>query len=398
MTAATNPPDSAHHTQAPDVPIKGSWEDLLLQAQQLAARQDDAAIPQLQRIVDRLARLPLAQLTAADNRLHKILTGAAVDLQYYLTYRDRYAEALATNAQVRPFLAAQALPEWDRHSALVQIQAGAVDEGMARLQALAADGDLDQWSDLVFAAIEARRLDVAHAAIQGGEGWLNHRYQGQFTDAESKRDQAFLAYLRARVALADTQVSESVAWYQHASMLDSFFAENPQFLYTHLMDAGAYTEALPLIRRDRHNQFRAGFWLGLWHYRDGELTTAARHWQDVTELELPADGAIEYLELVLSYYYLGDRDGIGLGSVLNALRETPQFWGLFYLAGLGWAMRGDLPTARSNLQLAVMRRKSRAEGSRLAHAYWQFCADLLDVTQQQAIVEFFEHADLQRRA
>ena len=81
--------------------IKGSWEDLLLQAQQLAARQDDGAIDIYRKSIDRLSRLPANQRQAAEGRLQNVMRQAAVDLQYYLSYRDRYEEALAVNEKIR---------------------------------------------------------------------------------------------------------------------------------------------------------------------------------------------------------------------------------------------------------------------------------------------------------
>ncbi len=104
---------------------------------------------------------------------------------------------------------------------------------------------------------------------------------------------------------------------------------------------------------------------------------------------------MELLELVLSHYYLGDEGGIGLGMVLDALRDQDnEFWGLFYLAGLGWAMRDDMTTARSDMKIAQMRRKSMAEGKRLPRHWWYFCTDLLTVEQQATMAEYFEHASV----
>ena len=93
--------------------------------------------------------------------------------------------------------------------------------------------------------------------------------------------------------------------------------------------------------------------------------------------------------LYLSHYYLGDHDGVGLASVLRAINDNPDFWGLFYLAGLGWAMRNDMVTARSDMELALIRRKSLAEGRLLARTWWQFCADLLDELQANAVGRIF---------
>jgi tetratricopeptide (TPR) repeat protein len=381
-------------TESPTTPIiKGSWEDLLLQAQQLAARQDDAAIEIYRRLADRLSRLPTAQRMAGEGRLQGIMRQAAIDLQYYLTYRDRCAEALAVNAQVRPLLAPGEQRAFARHAAAIRMQAGEIDEALADLRDLA-QGELDPWGDALFAALDKRRWADADLAIAGAEAYVNRTHQGNMASEEAKRDQAFVSYLRARLAAGKQESREALAWWQHAAALDPFYRHNPQYLYTHLVDVGAYDEAQTLIRGDQEGPVRAAFWQGIIHYRTGKAAEAQEAWGRAVAAEIPQDGSVDYLELVLSRYYLGDHDGVGLASVLRAINEDPGFWGLFYLAGLGWAMRNDMTAARSNLQLALVRRKSLAEGRKLSRTWWPFCAELLDESKQSEIEEFFDDAQV----
>ena len=378
--------------------IKGSWEDLLLQAQQLAARQDDAAVDIYRKLTDRLSRLPANQRQAADGRLQQVMRQAAVDLQYYLSYRDRYDEALAVNEKIRILLDAQDHKTFVRHAAAIRLQAGDVDQSLADLRAIAATSDeLDPWGDALFAALDKRRYADAEEAVQSAEAWVNRHHRDALNTEEAKRDQAFVAYLKARQHATLKQGAEALAWYQFAAAQDPFYRENPQYLYTHLVDVGAHTEAQTLIRTDKQGPIRANFWQGLIYQRQGRPDDAQHAWEKAVKAELPDDGGVDYLELVLSHYYLGDHDGIGLASVLRAINENPGFWGLFYLAGLGWAMRNDMVTARSDMELALIRRKSLAEGRLLAHNWWQFCADLLDDSKQTQLAEFFENAQVQAR-
>ncbi len=123
-------------------------------------------------------------------------------------------------------------------------------------------------------------------------------------------------------------------------VLDKFYRNNPQYLYTLLVDAGAYAEALTLIRRDAKHPVQAGFWHGVLLWRTGQRAEAERQWRKVLQIEKDATAMpsrIDLLELTLTHYYLGDKDGSGLGRVLNATREQGAFWGWFFLAGLGWA-------------------------------------------------------------
>ena len=52
-------------------------------------------------------------------------------------------------------------------------------------------------------------------------------------------------------------------------------------------------------------------------------TDAQHAWHKAIKTELPDDGNVDYLELVLSHYYLGDHDGVGLASVLRAINDRP---------------------------------------------------------------------------
>jgi hypothetical protein len=385
-------------TPQPGPIIKGSWEDLLLQAQQLAAKQDDGAIDIYHKLIDRLSRLPQAQRHAAESRLQAVMRQAAIDLQYYLSYRDRYEEALAVNEQVRPLLTPAESASFERHAVSMRLQAGDVDGALAALHALAVAGDIDRWGDLLFAALDQQRIDEAQNAVREAETWVNRHHHLNMASEDAKRDLAYVAYLKARLAASQGNGPEALAWYEHASMLEPFYRGNPQYVYTHLLDAGLYGEAETLIRRDREGTIRAAFWQGLIELRRGKTAEAERHWRRAIESELPQDGSVDYLELVLSRYYLGDHDGVGLASVLRAVNEDPDFWGLFFLAGLGWAMRNDMVAARSDMQLALLRRKSLAEGRKLARNWWQFCADLLDESKQAQLTEYFEDAQIQRRA
>lgn len=373
--------------------IKGSWEDLLLQAQQMAARQDDGCIALYHKLVDRLSRLPAAQRLAADGRLQDVMRQAAIDLQYYLTYRDRSAQALAVNEQVRPLLTPAEQRVFARHAAAIRMQGGEVDQALVELRDLA-EGELDPWGDALFASLDKRRFADADLAIQGAEAYVNGTHQGNLASGEAKRDAAFVAYLRARLAAAHGEGRQALAWFQHAAVLDPFYRTSPQYLYTHLVDVGAFTEAETLIRTDGEGPIRAAFWQGIIHLRSGRHAEAQAAWRRAVETKLPAEGNVDYLELVLSRFYLGDHDGVGLASVLRALDEDPGFWGLFYLAGLGWAMRGDMLAARSNMHLALIRRKSLAEGRKIARTWWPFCAELLDDEKQAQLREYFDDAQI----
>src|ERR1044071_592745 len=76
-------------------PIKGSWDDLYLQAQRHARNYNDEAVALYQRVFDGLLKLPPAARAAGENRLYNLMMTTGVELQGYLNLRDRYDESLA---------------------------------------------------------------------------------------------------------------------------------------------------------------------------------------------------------------------------------------------------------------------------------------------------------------
>ncbi len=385
MNDTTTPPLQA--------PIKGSWEELLLRAQQMIAQQNDDAIPLLNRIIDRLAALPPAQRRAGQQRLEQILHLATTNLVFYLTYRDRYEEAMAAIARIEPTVAEERRVHWQRHHAAVRLQSGAVDEGLADLRTLAAAGDIDDWGDFFLTALRFDRLDAAAEALAQAEHSLNRMVQSGLDDEEAKAQRAQIAYLRARYALATDNVAECLAWTEHAMASDRFYANNPAFFYTHLVENGHYAEALDLIRRDQANPIRAGFWSGLAMQRMGSADDAERQWRQLLRAPLPEDEPVDIFEYILTHYYLGDREGRGLALALNTIREQDDAaYGLFFLAGLGWALRGDMTAAHANLRLALMRSKATAIGQHLPRQWWPFCTDLVQPPPLNALATYFGEA------
>ncbi|HRW47365.1 MAG: hypothetical protein M9936_12490 [Caldilinea sp.] len=381
---------SEQTTPSLQAPIKGSWEELLLRAQQMISQQNDDAIPLLERIIDRLAAVPPAQRQAGQQRLEQILHVATTDLIFYLTYRDRFDEAMAAIDRIAPAVAEERRVHWQRHHAAIRLQSGAVDEGLADLRSLAAAGDIDDWGDFFLTALRFDRLDTAAEALDQAEHTLNRMVQAGLGDEEAKAQRAQIAYLRARYALATDNVAESLAWTEHAMASDRFFANNPAFFYTHLVENGHYAEALGLTRRDQANPIRAGFWSGLAMQRMGRSAEAERQWRQLLRAPLPEDERIDIFEYILAHYYLGDREGRGLALALDTIREQDDAaYGLFFLAGLGWALRGDMTAAHANLRLALMRSKATAIGRHLPRQWWPFCTDLVQPSPLHALATYF---------
>jgi tetratricopeptide (TPR) repeat protein len=382
----SDPTTTSHATQPPGAPatlIKGSWEEKLIRGQQLIAAQNDEAIGLLQSLIDRLANLPESQRRAANQRLDRILLQAITDLVFYLTYRDRYTEALANTALAARLSAPEHSVVWQQHSAALLLQSGDLDAAFALLDRIARAGDITHWHDLVMNALRHHRLDVAQAALGETERTVNRAIATLSDEQEMRQARAQLAYLKAHVVLEQGKIEECMAWAQYAMAASDFFSSNPGYFYIQLVDRGYYREALTLIHYDQTNPIRAGFWGGLALYRRGEHEQAEQRWRQALRAPLPDQGPTDFLELVMTHYYLGDKEGRGLASVLGDLQQQQDVaFGQLFLAGLGWALRNDRTAAHSNFRLAVMR----------PHFWWAFCADLLPATEQDEYARYFADA------
>lgn len=379
----------AQPTPAP-ILIKGSWEEKLLRGQQLIATQNDEAIPLLQQLIDRLAQIPEAQRHAANRRLDRILFQAITDLVFYQTYRDLYPAALANTALAARLAPPDQARVWQQHHAAILLQAGEQDAAFAELENLARTGELPQWHDLTMHALRHNRLDVAERALREAEHLVN-RIDSGADETTLRLARGQLAYMKAQVALAQGRLDESLAWAEFAMASSDLFGKNPGFFYVQLVDRGHYDAALKLIRRDQHNPIRASFWGGVATWRRGEHAQAEAHWRQTLRTELPQEGPVDFLELVMAHYYLGDKEGRGLAMVLDDLRREQEVaFGQMFLAGLGWALRGDHTAAHSNFRLAVMRSKSTASGRLLPRFWWNFCTDLLPTATQHEYAPYFD--------
>jgi tetratricopeptide (TPR) repeat protein len=275
--------------------------------------------------------------------------------------------------------------------------AGNVDEGLANMRrvltAVPEEAAVSAWSGFAIVALENGDFAATQSAVAQAESWNNRLWGHQQTAPGARNDAARVSYAKARFAVAQGQNAEALAWYEHAMLLSEEFGENPQFMYPVLIDAGAHSEALALIRRDQENAVRSGFWQGLIQRRLGNTREAERQWRKVLQLELADDEEVDLLEWTMTHYYLGDRDGAALAGVLESLRQgTLHAPGLFYLAAVGWALRGDRVTAVADLRQARKRHRALAEGAALPRRWWRLMAELTDESMHAALSDFFEPA------
>lgn len=375
-------------------PIKGSWEDLFLQAQQLARNYNDQAIPLYRKVVDGLIALPAAQRAVANRRLHNLMMAAALDLQGYLNVRDRYDEALNVLHQLHPVVDEDERDMLDGLAVEVLLQADRADEAFSQLlkTAEAPDAQLGDWGQLVMAYIRANRSADAIPVLTKMAEIIDSTPLGEaHTETDERSDLAYLAGLRGITLLELGDLDGGIAAFDDVVRLGGAYANSLHLVYGRLIHHGRYADAQRFIDLDRQRPVRAEFWRGVSQYHAGQPTKARQTWDAVITTDIMKSDQASIMEYVLSHYYLSDPEGTGLEIVLSAIRDQRVIpWILFYLVGVGWAVRGDMRAAKSNLQLAVTQRKSVAEGAKLPAHYWFFTKDIVKPELHGELRGYFE--------
>ncbi len=382
-------------SQLPLAQVKGSWEERTAHVARQLSNDDPTALAQSQALIDRLSRIPAVQREAANDRLNDLLITAAMNQARHLAGHENYGAAATTLRHVAPYMPAVIAHDLKMQALSYLLCDGQTNSALSEMEALAASsGGIDLWSELVWAGIRCNEHTYAQRGLAEVERWINHSYQGALNTEAAQRDLALLAGLKARYSLARGQYAEAVAWFEHAMTLDETYNSNPSLLYRHLVNAGAYAEASTLLQRDLNNPVRYGFWNGLLEYRRGRMERAASHWLKATQHETSIGAEPRLFEYILSHYYLGDKSGRGLARVLDSLNAGEINWGALFLAGLGWALRGDMTAAVKNMRLAAGEFRGDGQGSRLPAESWHFCRDLLEADRLESIKEYFEDATL----
>lgn len=381
---------------APDrepIIIKGSWEDLLQQAQQLMAQQNDEAIPLFEKIVQRLRKLPEAQRKANNERLQNILFQAIYQLQAYFTMRERYDEALAVLTDFESLVEESAVNAVRYQQIQVLLVAERLEEAVSRLHAIATapEADISDWGALLIQYIRMGKLAEAAQTIEEATVWVAAQEQDDDLDDEEKPEyHSYLADMRSDLAMAQGQWEEAEAFFQQAMAQNPLYKQNIHLHYTRLLRYDQPERALPYLQRDQQHPIRAGFWHGVALYRLGRKDEAERQWQKTTKIDVQNNPEQSFSEMVLTHYYLGDKERVGLSAVLQMLQESRRYdWQALFLVGLGWAIRGRLDNAEANFQVAINQRRMAAQGKLLPRMAWSHCVDLLDAEGQERVAKYF---------
>lgn len=412
--------------QLPPHMIPGSWEARTWEAGQLLQADDPQGLELALKLIARLSSFNAAQLDAGDGllkRLHARNTRNAVD---YLVYHGRYPEAVELHRNLLDDIAG-----WFGSATLVNARAS--------LLRLAGDepAALDLWSqwhtaesrpktpmdwflyintmaewgrveDAERALPEFERVATAYeqnaeqAMVAPQDDDLDDDLYDDF-DEESDEEaadtlnriatmRADILWIRARMAADQGRWSQAAAHFHAALRSEASAYANWQVVGI-MLSHGEIARAEELINKARDESPMCYYLRGVAAHRRGKLKKARFMWEAAVLADAPEEfeEAIDFCYSAYALFALGDEQG-GLKLALTALRGPYRNnWPLLVAAAIGWARRGNLQTALTNLQHAVrIQRKDTYVSHLLPASHWFFVSELLSPDQQEAFRPFFE--------
>ncbi|BAM00406.1 MAG: hypothetical protein KatS3mg049_0316 [Caldilinea sp.] len=371
-------------------PAKGSWEEKLIEGRELLAKQEDSGRTLLQDLIERLFQMPETMRLAGNQRLNTILLAALLLLARHLVYRDQIDEAAALLERTETVEPPEQRARWRFYRARVLLLNEPRDEGFELLKALATLEEnvkkrLDMWKTYLNRALYWHQLDRIEQTIVELERAANRASATSGDDTNARLLHSVRAYFQARVCLAQDRIDEAQHWMDYALAQQSLPFNYIYDFVLELTVRGEYTKALKWVQRDQENIEFVKFLSGYIHFHLGDRSEAERLWRQVIRIFLDADESeeIDPAAIVLSDYYLGSKERLGLSILLQSMQEkekeeiTPRE---FFLTGLGWAMLGEKLSAHSNFKLALMRLKFLGISPKLEWHWWLFCKDLIPAT------------------
>ena len=379
--------------QAP-APIRGSWEELLGRAQELAASRDDEAIEIYEKLITRLLKMTPEQRAVQENRLQGVLIQSGVNLQAYYNILERFDDASDVLVRLSTVVEEEELPSLDSHRAQILVMAEKFDEAIALMREITEreDAEIPELSAIARLHIDRGELDKAAEVIEEiAQRAAEDAESDETNENDQARDQGFVENLRSLLALEQGNSEAAIDHFEKAMAVFPFYADNTHLLYIRLMHSGLYEEALPFIKKETKRKIQPAFWRGLALHHLGETKEAEQLWKKATEIELDESESAAFLELILSFYYLGDKERLGLELLLRLINESRNpGWSVFFLLGLGWSIHDNAANAITNFDMGLQQMRTEASGTKFPKEVKTFVRDLLSEEQQIELAKYFE--------
>ena len=389
-------------TQAPNrqsaPPVRGSWEEMLAEARQLAVRDDERAGEKYELLISRLVKLPLERLAANEFRMQRMLEECMFTYQSFLARRNRLQEAIDLQAdQLIYIFDADAMAVWnerqahmlgwlDRHGESLEL--------MAKVQAETPWDISLRWQLFEMYRKQGRKEEMAELIVDL-EGLLDALERHSLAPPDEAISvetlQGLVRYLKMMSAIEDGEWQAAYDFFVEAASVSDAYKENWHQLFRLLVLNGQPKLANRALNREK-SPASQGFWRGLNGFYSGDKEGSKEEWEQVTRI--PIDDLLirSAADWILSQYYLGDAKRVGLQLALRLIENMRQNRDplIIAIAGLGWAIQGEHSHLRTNIEFAISQLRGSFNGNKLPEFNWYFFRDLLPAEEFAKIEHYFE--------
>lgn len=360
-------------------PIPGSYEYLLAQAWELAAKeQPEEALAIAERVHARILRLPEHRRAPYSELFHHLIdSGAAMAALKYRLGDTAAAEEIWSDLAKRDV---DRSAFWRRKPILKLIDRGMTEQGLAELRALTEEypESFENW------------IGVARIAFDLGDDQLTEECLDnatQFMDISADDDEDIGAYymLRCSLHMDRGQWREAVDdWFEALN-----FAPNEsritEWLVRQLLEDQEYDLALKVLDEEGLPEPLIQHYEAWIAYHRGDFVRARNMWRRISEIEVEGPTQAGLKATALCW----------LGRPLEAIRVILELANATHslptnhaaVLGLAWAMQGRLDSARADLHLAI---NTEDGPTRLSALEWSdFDTLVKDPAIKEELREFF---------
>lgn len=371
--------------------IPGSYLDRIEEARwHMDRREWDEAAAILQRVVDRISRLPeQRRRPGSDPAAYRIV--AAREL---VTARGRLADWEGAEELCRQ------LEAWDANGAsfwrgfvhVLQMEKGEIEEGKAGLYAMAAaePNVFDHWMTLARMSLLHHETEHVEEALAHAERLADRVRPDQ--DEESALVQVHI--WRFRLYREQQRWHEAARAWEMAVSVDPDYAFSVEMVVQMFMEAGLTEEAEEYLDEAVLGKALMAYYRGLIAQQRGDRVRARHLWRETIAATEDDEEEDDPALRGMAHCLLGEPR-----LALAELLEDYQVSRIFSLRtalvlALAWAMEGDLEAARTNLDLAQTAASGTLYHPGLLSAFdWRnFEAMVPDAAIKDALRPYFEAA------
>jgi len=361
------------------VELPDSYQAIYQRAlEQMGAGEVEEAIDSLLRIVKRLSRLRLEMLQRKPN-LQQTLNASWNAVVQFLSWEQRYQEAIDLTTSVMDRLS-------DPNTgairiALLTIDSGQVEEGLAALSQIAdEEDDFAAWASL---GSELRRLDRYGEALDA--------YRTTLRRATSN-EEAVLANLALYSVYRSTgRVADALDAWQMVLVLEPDMVDQEHQVYSWLIRDGLLEEAIPYLEREPV-PLRRTFFEGLVDWQANRQDDARRKWQEVFDTDSEPEEDVDVEAIMEAALRLGAPQAADelaqtlflSGEMISVRAEV--------LRGIAKLLLDQPDLAQTHLEQALLRfRRSTRSRSGLAADQWELLTTLVPDSESTAnLARFFD--------